>query len=101
MKIFCCWLKKNKIKVHIYIPPLRNDIKFPYDQDEYNYFKTNTEKIAKKYNVNYFLLENLIPGKLWGNKDSTNLNKEKELDFMHFKGKGHILLADALYNKIK
>ena len=29
------------------------------------------------------------------------LNKEKELDFMHFKGKGHILLADALYNKIK
>ena len=31
--------QKNKVKVLVYIPPLRNDVKIPYDISEYSKFK--------------------------------------------------------------
>ena len=91
---------KNKIKVLVYIPPLRNDVKIPYNIDEYSNFKLETKNIADKYYVNFVSLEKIIPSKLWGFKGSTNLKQKQELDFMHFKGEGHSLLAEALYIEI-
>ena len=34
----------------------------------------------------------MVPNKLWGLKDSTNLSGNYELDFFHFKGNGHLNL---------
>ena len=92
---------KNKIKVLVYIPPLRSDVKIPYDLNEYKNFKTETKNIANKYNVSFVSLENIIPAEFWGFKGSSSLKKNPELDFMHFKGEGHRLLAEYLFIEIK
>ena len=92
---------KNKIKVFVYIPPLRNDVKIPYILNEYNAFKIETKDIAFEHKVNFTSLENIVPAEFWDFKNSTNLEKKEELDFMHFTGQGHKLLADALFEEIK
>ena len=88
---------KEKIKVLVYIPPLRNDVKIPYDLNEYKKFKLEAKNIANKYDVNFISFENIIPREFWGFTSSTNLKIIQDLDFMHFEGKGHSLLAESLF----
>ena len=88
---------ENKLKVLVYIAPIRNDIKIPYDLNEYNIFKKEIENIAKKNKINFVSFENVVPPEFWGNKSSTNFQKKKEVDFMHFQSKGHSFLADYVY----
>ena len=90
----------NKVKVLVYIPPIRNDIKIPYDFKEYNKFKNEIKNIAEEYNVYFSSLEDLIPSEFWGRKASTNLKRDEELDFMHFQAEGHRLLAEAIFQEI-
>ncbi len=92
--------KIQKIKVLVYIAPLRNDVKIPYNPEEYEMFKSEIKKIALKSNANFLNLENLVPGQLWGTKESTTIGIEQELDFMHFQAGGHGLLAEELYEAI-
>ncbi len=89
--------KIKQVNVLIYIAPLRNDVKIPYDDNEYSSFKSEIKEIAINNNANFINLENLVPGEFWGTKDSTNLSKKQELDFMHFQAKGHSLLAEKLF----
>ena len=91
---------KYKIEVLVYIPPLRNDVKIPYDKDEYENFKKRVKIIADNHNVNFISLEDIVPAELWGFNYSTNLKKNNEIDFMHFQYGGHQLLADAVYNEL-
>lgn len=88
---------KNKLEVLVYIPPIRNDIKIPYNFDDYKNFKIEIENITKKNNFRFISLENIVPTEFWGEKGSTNLKKEKEVDFMHFQSNGHRLLAQSLF----
>ena len=88
--------KANNIEVLVYIPPIRSDIKIPYNLEKYDSFKKEVRDIAKKNNVHFFSLENLVPSEFWGKKASTNLKKEAEVDFMHFQANGHHLLAEAI-----
>ena len=86
-------------KVILYIPPIRSDVVLPYNENEYQQFKIEVEKLASKnpqsvYFKNY---ETILPGKLWGYKAATSLNSEKEIDYMHFQFKGHQILADSLH----
>ena len=67
----------NKVKVLVYIPPIRGDIKIPYDEKEYNNFKNEIKKFSEEYKVNFISLENLVPSKFWGRKASTNLKGTK------------------------
>jgi hypothetical protein len=92
---------EQKIKVLIYIPPLRDDVKIPYDLEQYSNFKAEVQSIVKEYGVRFSNLENLVPAKYWGTKDTTTLGGGQELDFMHFQAGGHRLLADALYEELK
>ena len=92
---------KNKIKLLVYIPPLRNDVKIPYNLNEYKNFKKKIKDIADKYNANFVSLENIIPREFWGSKGSTSFKKDPELDFMHFKGDGHRILAESLFIEIR
>ena len=93
--------KELKINVLIYIPPLRNDVKIPYNLEQYDNFKTDIQLTASRYNIEFINLESLVPAKFWGTKDATTLGGMQELDFMHFQSGGHDLLADTLYGKLK
>ena len=85
--------KSKKIQSIMYITPIRHDINMPYDAKEYNLFKTHVSNLSKRYNSNFYNLEKIIPDSFWGEKPSTTLNNIKEIDFMHFKQEGHIVLA--------
>lgn len=89
---------KSNIKVLLYIPPIRSDVKIPYDENDYSKFKSTVERLANKYpnKVFYKNFESIIPGNLWGYKEATNLIDNREIDFMHFQFKGHQILADSL-----
>lgn len=91
--------KKNGIKLFLYVPPIRNDVIIPYNPNEYNIFKSQLQIIKNMYPNTVYLkdYDNIIPGKYFGLKASTNFGKEKkELDFMHFQFIGHKILFDSL-----
>ena len=89
--------KENKIKLIIYNVPIRNDVKIPYDNEDYSKFKKDLINISYKNSLKFLNLEMIVPNNLWGKKISTTISKKKELDFMHFKEQGHEILAKSLY----
>lgn len=92
----------NDVNLDLYIPPIRNDIEIPYDNLEYDAFKQKIKEILNvKKDFRYLNFENIIPGKYWGMKSSTNLLKTKEYDFMHFNFQAHKILADSLQILLK
>ena len=90
--------KNSGTKVLMHVVPLRNDVKIPYDFEEYSDFKKEVKMLSKDENVSYFNLENLVPSKFWGTKSSTVSGGGEELDFMHFQAGGHKILANSLIN---
>jgi hypothetical protein len=93
--------RELKIRVLLYIPPLRDDVKIPYNLDQYDNFKSDIQSIATRHNAEFANLESLVPAKYWGTKDATSIGGGQELDFMHFQVGGHRLLANSLYGKLK
>lgn len=88
---------QKDINLILYIAPIRNDVEIPYLESEYLEFKNKIENLSQKegfYLKNY---ENLIPPEHWGLKDSTTVDGEPELDFMHFQEGGHIILAETIF----
>ena len=94
--------KRNNLDTLVYIPPLRDDYERPYDQSDYELFKTEVEMITKLNNVRFSDIEGLVPNELWGTKNSTTINasNDGELDFMHFQWGGHELLANKIYSLV-
>ena len=90
----------NNIKPIIYIPPIRNDIKIPYDLKEYSYFKELVREITFKYGGVFHDFDNSIPAEYWGLKETTTLRKNMEIDFMHFTYAGHQILANKIVSMI-
>jgi hypothetical protein len=89
------------IDVLLYVVPLRNDVESPYDESEYKRFKQDIKTLAEANRAELVNLEDVVPANFWGEKASTTLNDDVELDFMHFQGAGHELLATALHEAIK
>ena len=90
------------IPVLLYIPPIRTDVKVPYDLAEYDVFKSQIASMASEYEgVTFKNWESIVPGALWGLKASTSGDTEPELDFMHFQFRGHEILADSILNVLK
>ena len=94
-------IKEDKIKLIIYNVPIRNDVKIPYDNEDYSKFKKDLINISNKNSLKFLNLEKIVPNNLWGKKNSTTNSKKKELDFMHFKEQGHEILAKSLYFEMK
>ena len=88
--------KIRNTKSILYIAPIRNDVKIPYNINEYNKFKEDIKIIAKKHNTTLLNLENLVPNKYWGLKGSTSTSDTSEIDFMHFQSEGHLILSKEL-----
>ncbi len=95
-------VKENK-KVLLYIPPIRSDAKLPYDENEYAKFKDSVREITEvnKRLIYFKNFENIVPTELWGYKAATNLQSEREVDYMHFQYKGHQIMADSLQHVLE
>jgi hypothetical protein len=89
---------KDGINVFLYIPPIRSDVSLPYYLEEYKKFKNDIKSICINIGKDYYFadFDNIIPGNLWGYKESTNLLDKREVDYMHFKYEGHQILADSI-----
>lgn len=87
---------RDKMKVLVYVPPIRGDVPIPYDMVEYNQFKGELEKYVTSKGCAFANLENEIPGDYWGQKESTGIGGGQELDFMHFSALGHERLASKI-----
>ena len=94
-------LKNYKIETIMYVAPIRNDVRLPYNLQEYSQFKNTMQNLSKDYSVNFYNLENIIPGNFWGTKSATKLGVEDEIDFMHFKEEGHSILANEMIKIIE
>jgi hypothetical protein len=94
--------EEDGIEVLLYIPPIRNDVKIPYNLENYESFKAEVESMTKEYdNVFFKNFEGIVPGPLWGTKEATSFLAKEELDFMHFQFEGHRILFDSLSNALK
>jgi hypothetical protein len=83
-------VRQAGIPMLVYIAPIRQDVSLPYDQSAYDEWKAKVAELAAQNNVSYLNLERLVPGKYWGSYH------DEDIDFMHFQGHGHVLLASAL-----
>jgi len=88
--------EQNNIKVMLVIPPLRQDIKYPYDKNEYEKFKLEIKELADIHSTSFVNIDNIVAGKYWGHSASTQLFKDKDYDFMHFQAAAHKIMADSL-----
>ncbi len=82
---------RKGIPVVMYVAPIRQDHPLPYDVIQYNQWKEELETLAVSYSAKLVNLEKLVPNQMWGTSHEDNL------DFMHFQGGGHKLLAEALF----
>ena len=92
---------ESKISTYLYIPPIRQDYEIPYELNEYKNFKKQMRDTILNFNGNFKNFETIVPPKFWGNKQSTNLSKKNEIDFMHFRFEGHKILSDSLSKFVK
>ena len=88
--------KSSQIKSVLYIAPIRNDIVLPYNIEEYSEFKNTLKISAKHFSSSFYNLEDIVPAPLWGEKSGTKLGVFTEVDFMHFKEEGHLILAKKI-----
>lgn len=88
--------KSSQIKSVLYIAPIRNDIVLPYNIEEYSEFKNTLKINAQQFSSSFYNLEDIVPAPLWGEKSGTKLGVFTEVDFMHFKEEGHLILAKKI-----
>ncbi len=86
--------RQRQIPVLLYIAPVRQDKPIPYDPVEWNSWKSELQGISKQFGATFVNLEKLVPGEYWGTY------VEGEIDFMHFQGPGHRLLAQTLMPQV-
>lgn len=82
--------QKTNTPVVVYIAPVRHDLPIPYDKREYSEFVLQSESLSNKYHAKFLNLEKIVPSQHWG------LTNGDWVDFMHFQGEGHKLVAEAL-----
>ncbi|MBI4366577.1 MAG: SGNH/GDSL hydrolase family protein [Deltaproteobacteria bacterium] len=73
-----------------YITPIRQNPNPPYDSAEYEAWKQEVAELAQRTGARLINLEKLVPDDQWGSYIGD------EVDFMHFRGKGHQMLAEAV-----
>lgn len=82
--------QRDGIAVVAYVAPIRQDVSLPYDPDEYRQWKGAVAALVQQHGADFVNLETLVPPVLWGTSYTD------DIDFMHFRGEGHKLLAHAL-----
>ncbi len=88
-------LNRARIPILAYIAPVRSDVPTLYDPAEYETWKQEIGRLCAGHGAQLLNLETLVPGKYWGRTHGD------WIDFMHFQGKGHELLAEALLPELR
>jgi hypothetical protein len=86
--------ERHRIRVVAYIAPIRQDHSLPYDRSQYEAWKQQIAAMTTARGAISLNLERIIPNELWGSYHG------EDVDFMHFRGKGHELLAQALLPQV-
>ncbi|HEY3278247.1 MAG TPA: hypothetical protein VGJ94_16650 [Syntrophorhabdaceae bacterium] len=87
--------RRRKIPVLMYIAPIRQDHPIPYNLQEYKEWKDELAIMANRYGAHLVNLERAVPDDKWG-----SYHKD-DIDFMHFRGPGHRIVADELLPHVK
>ena len=82
--------RRRGLPALFYIAPIRQDKPIPYDRVEYSRWKSEVREITERFGASFVNLEEIVPGELWGTYTGD------DIDFMHFRGPGHRLVAEAL-----
>lgn len=82
--------QSNDVAVVAYIAPIRQGVALPYEAVEYARWKSEAARMASEYGAVLVNLEKLVPPAHWG------ATAQGDIDFMHFRGEGHKLLARGL-----
>lgn len=102
LKDLILFAKQRNLKVIVYSPPIRGDQTLPYNLNEFQDFKNDLQAISTAHGFSFYDFQNQVPSKYWGYVDETDSNTgAKEIDFMHFQGKGHEFLAKALIDSME
>lgn len=88
--------RKSGTKAIVYIPPLRQDVKPPYDPEQYIAFKRDIQRMAQAAGAVFVDQDTRVPSQYWGTKAATRTGGAPEYDFMHYQAVGHRLLAEAM-----
>ena len=83
-------------RVITYVAPLRQDVAAPYIPADYARFKAETRAVAARQGAIWVDLDAIVPAQLWGTKDATRVGGAPEIDFMHFQGPGHAIVAASV-----
>ena len=87
--------KRDGIAVVAYVAPIRQGVPLPYDPQEYRQWKIAVAEMAWRNGADFVNLEALVPAPVWGTYSTD------DIDFMHFRGEGHQLVARALLPHVK
>jgi hypothetical protein len=82
--------RRRGLPALLYVAPIRQDKPIPYDRVEYSRWKSELREITERFGASFVNLEEIVPGELWGTYTGD------DIDFMHFRGPGHRLVAEAL-----
>ena len=93
--------RNYQVSVIGYIAPLRDDVPPPYSMSEYHQYKLDLTEIMQNFDLALLDFQSIVPATYWGEKDSTSLSRNAEIDFMHFQAEGHAILAEHIFGAIE
>ena len=89
------FISDRKIQPLFYFVPILPNKAFPYVEKEFSLWKSNLSDLINNKNFDVFDYTELIDQKYWG----TNFGKD--IDFMHFGGNGHHILAKKVFKALQ
>ncbi len=84
------FVTKKDIKPIFYFVPILEHQEFPYHRKKFELWKKELNNIVTEYGYRVTDLTRIIDRKYWGS------NFENDMDFMHFGGYGHRILANKI-----
>lgn len=88
-------MNQAHVPVIAYFAPVRSDMPTLYDPAEYAAWQTDMTQLCARHGAKLLDYETLVPGRDWGRTNGD------WIDFMHFRGEGHQILARALLPELQ
>ena len=88
-------IKQQQARCLVYVVPTRWDVEPPYELAAYVSWKEEVQAMCASHGAQFADLDRLVPAEHWGLLSGVNI------DFMHFRHEGHILLGRKLAELVK
>jgi hypothetical protein len=93
--------RERGVATVVYVAPLRGDVPPPYLATEYAQYRRDVAALAERHGARFGDLDALIPAEAWGRTPAMDFEGDLEIDFMHFRAEGHVLLAQAIERLVR